>query len=73
KQSPDQLKKIEAWRRQHEILGADSYRITVVSRSGSKPWNIGKNQGEKGKERFYTAEEVEAKIPFLRQKNARGG
>lgn len=70
KQSPDQLKKIEAWRSQHEALNAKEYRITLIPRKdGARPWVLGKN-GDK--ERFYSNEQVEEQIPLMRQKNAQG-
>lgn len=70
KQSPDQLKKIEAWRSQHEALNAKEYRITLIPRKdGARPWVLGKN-GDK--ERFYSHEQVEEQIPLMRQKNAQG-
>lgn len=70
KQSPDQLKKIEAWRSQHEALKASEYRITLIPRKdGAKPWVLGKN-GDK--ERFYSHQQVEEQIPLMRQKNAQG-
>lgn len=69
-QSPDQLKKIEAWRSQHEALNAKEYRITLIPRrDGAKPWVLGKN-GDK--ERFYSHQQVEEQIPLMRQKNAQG-
>lgn len=69
-QSPDQLKKIEAWRSQHEALNAKEYRITLIPRKdGAKPWVLGKN-GDK--ERFYSHQQVEEQIPLMRQKNAQG-
>ncbi len=70
KQSPDQLKKVEAWRSQHEVLKANEYRITLIPRKdGAKPWVLGKN-GDK--ERFYNHQQVEEQIPLMRQKNAQG-
>lgn len=70
KQSPDQLKKVEAWRSQHEALNAREYRITLIPRKdGAKPWVLGKN-GDK--ERFYSHQQVEEQIPLMRQKNAQG-
>ncbi|HHC6471140.1 TPA: DNA-primase RepB domain-containing protein, partial [Vibrio parahaemolyticus] len=70
KQSPDQLKKVEAWRSQHEALNAKEYRITLIPRKdGAKPWVLGKN-GDK--ERFYSHQQVEEQIPLMRQKNAQG-
>lgn len=70
KQSADQLKKIEAWRSQHEALNAKEYRITLIPRrDGAKPWVLGKN-GDK--ERFYSHQQVEEQIPLMRQKNAQG-
>jgi len=70
KQSPDQLKKVNAWRAQHQALNAEQYRITLIPRkTNANPWVLGKKAGQ---ETFFTAEEVEAKIPLMRQKNAQG-
>ncbi|HIF9439694.1 TPA: relaxase/mobilization nuclease domain-containing protein [Photobacterium damselae] len=70
KQSPDQLKKIKAWRSQHEALNAEKYRITLVPRKdGAKPWVVGK-KGDS--ETFYNDQQVERMIPMMRQKNAQG-
>ncbi|MEZ9657908.1 relaxase/mobilization nuclease domain-containing protein [Vibrio sp. 10N.261.52.F3] len=70
KQSPDQLKKVNAWREQHEALNAEQYRITLIPRkTNANPWVIGKKGNQ---ETFFTAVEVEAKIPLMRQKNAQG-
>lgn len=70
KQSPDQLKKVNAWREQHQALNAEQYRITLIPRkANASPWVLGKKAGQ---ETFFTPNEVEAKIPLMRQKNAQG-
>lgn len=62
--------KQDLWLRQAGALGAEEYRITLVPRrEGRKPFNPGKKNGT---ERFWTAEEVAAKIPFLSAKNIQG-
>jgi hypothetical protein len=68
---PHLQQKIKAFRQQHRALQAPFYRITLVDTSSNKPgYNLGK-QKEKN-ERFFTAKEVEAKIPFLSAKNSEG-
>lgn len=70
KQSPDQLKKVKAWRDQHMALDAEQYRITLIPRKEkANPWVLGKKGNQ---EVFFSADEVEAKIPLMRQKNAQG-
>lgn len=65
--------KVAAWRRQHEALQAPQYRITLTSRRDHlKTFNYGKNKGENGAERFYTADEVERLIPYLSAQNIKG-
>lgn len=68
--SPAVKKKREAWRQQAQALGAPQYRLTLIDRtSDKKPHNLGK----RGKtERFWTAAEVDNKIPFLSRENALG-
>jgi hypothetical protein len=72
--APDHVAKISAWRRQHEALGAPAYRLTLVPRldADRSPINLGKSRVEGEPERFWTADEVEAKIPELRRRNAMG-
>lgn len=69
--SPAVKKKREAWRQQSQALGAPQYRLTLIDRTttNKNPWNLGKN----GKtERFWSAAEVDNKIPFLSRQNALG-
>ena len=68
----DHLAKIDAWRHQHEALQSPFYRLTLVGRTGKaaeKIINLGKTKDE---ERFYTAADVEQKIPLLRFRNVTG-
>lgn len=69
--APDHAAKIAAWRKQAAALGAQHYRITLIPRrEGMVPRNIGRNKD--GRERFWTAAEVQELIPRLRRENARG-
>jgi hypothetical protein len=72
--APDHVAKIDAWRRQHAALGAPAYRLTLVPRldADRSPINLGKSRIPGEPERFWTAEEVEAKIPELRRRNSMG-
>lgn len=68
--SPAVKKKREAWRQQAQALGAPEYRLTLIDRtSDKKPHNLGKRGNT---ERFWTAAEVDNKIPFLSRENALG-
>jgi hypothetical protein len=73
--SADHQKKIEAWRRQASALGAPTYRVSLIGRTGQaegKRINLGKSRDEDGAEHFYDAAAVEALIPQLRRRNALG-
>lgn len=73
--SADHTKKIEAWRRQAAALGAPTYRVSLIGRTGQaegKRINLGKRRDEGAAERFYDAGAVEALIPQLRRRNAQG-
>ena len=73
--SADHKKKIDAWRRQAAALGAPTYRVSLIGRTGEaegKRINLGKPRDESQPERFYDADEVEALIPQLRRRNAQG-
>lgn len=55
-------------KRQLDALDAEKYRLSIVpAREGAKPFNLGKRGDEP--ERFFTADEVVEKVPFLRVKN----
>lgn len=69
KQTAGQLKKVEAWRSQHQAIDAENYRITLIPRNiNAKPWVVKK----KNRNSFYNAQEVEDIIPIMRQKSAQG-
>lgn len=73
--SADHKKKIDAWRRQAVALGAPTYRVSLIGRTGQaegRRINLGKPRDEGAAERFYDADEVEALIPQLRRHNAQG-
>lgn len=73
--SADHRQKIDAWRRQAAALGAPTYRVTLVGRTGQgkdKGINLGKPRDKGAAERFYDAAEVEALIPQVRRRNALG-
>ena len=73
--SADHKKKIDAWRRQAAALGAPTYRVSLIGRTGDaegRRINLGKSRDESAAERFYDADEVEALIPQLRRHNAQG-
>jgi hypothetical protein len=60
----------DAWKQQHNALSSPAYRLTLIPRGDGKPYNMGKKSD--GTEQFFTAQEVENKIPLLRRKNAQG-
>lgn len=65
--------KAQVWGKQANALGAPAYRITLRSRTGEGlAWNLGKDQGADGGERFWTADEVAEMVPMLASRNARG-
>ena len=71
--TPAQQAKVAAWRQQSAALNAPQYRITFTPRREHlKPRNHGKGKGPDGGERFYTADEVEALIPYMSRQNWRG-
>ena len=71
--TPAQQAKVAAWRQQSAALNAPQYRITFTPRREHlKPRNHGKGKGPDGGERFYTADEVEALIPYMSRENWRG-
>ena len=73
--SADHKKKIDAWRRQAAALGAPTYRLSLIGRSGQaegKRINLGKQRDDGDAEHFFDAAAVEALIPQLRRRNALG-
>lgn len=73
--SADHKQKIDAWRRQAAALGAPTYRVSLIGRTGQvegKRINLGNPRDEGASERFYDASEVEALILQLRRRNAQG-
>lgn len=64
------LKKEAEWEKQSKALNCDKFRITLISRNGHKPWNIGKQKDLP--EKFFTVSDVKKKIPLLSKKNAEG-
>lgn len=67
------LAKERAWSKQHSVLQAPWYRVTLRPRKGGDPVIIpGNDYGRKKgpDEIFYTAEEVTAKLSFFSKKNA---
>jgi len=68
---PDHLAKVKAWETQHDALQSSAYRITCMSRDEKKKtFNLGKQKD--GTEKVFNFQEVTAKIPELRAKNAQG-
>lgn len=70
KMTPQERKK-QAWQAQHKALQAEQYRITLKGR-GSKDGitiNLGKKDNE---EIFFTARDIEEKIPALSRQNMLG-
>lgn len=58
---------------QHKALQSPSYRLTLTARRDNlQTYNLGKNKGPDGAEKFYTAQEVKSLIPTLSRQNARG-
>lgn len=73
--SADHKKKIDAWRRQAAALGAPTYRVSLIGRTGQaegRRINLGKSRDEGAAELFYDSDDVEALIPQLRRHNAQG-
>ena len=71
----DHQAKIEAWRRQAKALGAPTYRVTLIGRTGKADGqriNLGKARDEAQPETLYDADQVEGLIPQLRWRNATG-
>lgn len=65
--------KRQAWTAQHGALQAPGYRLTLMSRvEGLVSFNLGKERGPDGGEKFYTPDEVQSLIPYLSAQNARG-
>lgn len=67
------LAKERAWSKQHSILQANRYRVTLRPRKDGDPVIIPGNDYGRRKgpdEIFYTAEEVTAKLSFFSKKNA---
>lgn len=65
--------KHRAWDQQHGALQAPEYRLTLMSRvEGLGSFNVGKDRGPDGAEKFYGAAEVRNLIPYLSAQNARG-
>jgi hypothetical protein len=63
------------WRKVHQALQAEGYRLTVVSRTDSKrqtAWNLGRGRGPGGGEHLWEAAEVEQQLDRLARENARG-
>jgi hypothetical protein len=57
---------------QTTAIGADRYRVTLMSKDPSQPtFNLGKGK-DGAPERFYSAEEIVALIPTLSYRNAKG-
>lgn len=57
------------WEKQAQAMGAQRYRITCVSRTDGRTWNLGKHGEE---ERFWSAEDVKKMLPRLSALNAQG-
>lgn len=70
--TPAHKAKVKAVTRQLDALDAPAYRLTLIARDDTKKsFNVGKpkpHEIEKT-ERFYTKDEVIAKIPFLSNRN----
>lgn len=65
--------KQQLWERQHTALEADRYRITLANKkAGLIGFNLGKEKGPDGSERFFSADEVHDRLSYLSRQNARG-
>ena len=63
-----QIVKQERVTEQLAALGAEQYRITMMS-DLHPTYNVGKGKGPEGTEKFYTAVEIAAMVPQLEKKN----
>lgn len=82
----DSRAKLKAMQAQLDALNAPAYRLTLKDRRPdiqehetgqpatieARSYNMGKNRGPDGEEKFYTAAEVMDLMPKLRRENARG-